>query len=188
MKKTLLTTAFLISTSISYGMDSFKKATTVSLRPSQFLKISPSMSKATSLVMHKDRICVIEDGNVHPLQSHEIDNSLKNLNTLNVGSFLAHQGNHFNLKKYSNGQFKLDIDTYVNGGGVGGATAGVYFGKFAVSFVGHGILHLVAACTGPAYPVTALALESTFGVYIETASIAGAAGFGMIGAVATGPV
>ena len=73
-------------------------------------------------------------------------------------------------------------------GGVGGASAGFYFGKFLTLFVGHGAIQVVAIASGPLYLPTLAALEGTLLPHIEVASNVVGLGTGIIVGTTTGPV
>lgn len=123
---------------------------------------------------------------------------------LSLGDLLLKQDNKFvRIKKISHKQLSLKlrfitVDHYQNflitnnsilvHNGLKGASSGFWLGKFAVNFVGHGTMAIIAACTGPAAPVTMAALEATFLAPLEAASNLGGLAVGMTLAVATGPV
>ena len=73
-------------------------------------------------------------------------------------------------------------------GGVGGASAGFYFGKILTHIIGHGAIQVVAICTGPGYWLTMTSLEAVYAPQIEAASNVVGLGTGVIGGAATGPV
>lgn len=96
--------------------------------------------------------------------------------------------NNFRVTEFENGEYKVDMVSDLKGGGVLGANGGFLVGKFLVHFVSHGVIQVIALCTGPAYPATVVALEATCMPFIEAASNVVGLGMGVAGAVATGPV
>ncbi len=104
----------------------------------------------------------------------------------NMSSFL--QNGYFEVNQTNDGTFSLKATHRKEGGGAFGAALGAFLGKAAVYVLGHGAIQVVAICTGPAYPVTLLALEGCLAWPIEAASMAGAVAGGIALGVATGPV
>jgi hypothetical protein len=129
-------------------------------------------------IVYKDQAQVIDN--------HWVDKPLRGIDQEKLKKFL--KNGYISVHKMDNGEFNLKSNMRITGGGVGGATVGFYAGKFSVYFVGHGAMYIAALCTGPAFPVTLAALESTFIVPLEAASNAAGLAGGMVGGVATGPV
>ena len=77
---------------------------------------------------------------------------------------------------------------YLVHNGAWGAIIGAIVGKTTVSFLGHGAICLVSGFAGPFAPAAYTALEGTFGVAIEAASVHAGVALGIAGAIATGPV
>ncbi|TET06483.1 hypothetical protein E3J79_01840 [Candidatus Dependentiae bacterium] len=156
----------------------------------------PSLMAAAKLgnirVFHKDNKFVVErDGKEKNIQPCFVSPIIRNANSDLLSKFLVADGYlRLNELKGANGSidYKLDACGRLNGGGLNGATAGCYIGKFTVEFLGHGAIQVVAWCTGPAYPATVLALEATFAPAIEAASNVGAIVGGITGGVLTGPI
>lgn len=98
-------------------------------------------------------------------------------------------GGYLQLNKYENcDEYNLKFNGRLQGGGIGGFNVGWYSGKLIVSGIGHGTLLFLSTFAGPGQPAAFIALESTFGPLIESAStIGGLAGGIMIGS-STGPV
>ncbi len=120
------------------------------------------------------------------VHSYDVDDIFLSMTLKQIAEYSTH--NLFKVVQLLNGEYKVHACGELKGGGVGGATFGVYAGKLAVSFVGHGALLVVSALAGPAQPAAYLALESTFGAAIEVASTAAAIGCGIAVGVGTGPV
>lgn len=125
-----------------------------------------------------------EDVRVH---SYDTDPIFKNKNQKDVLKFAL--GNKLKLKKFDNGEYRVEAAGGLKGGGILGAWAGSILGKAIVHFVGHGTILLIGACTGPAAPATIYALEAALlPTVIEPASNIAAIGMGVAAGVATGPV
>lgn len=125
-----------------------------------------------------------EDVRVHP---YDTDPIFKNRNQKDVLKFAL--GNKLMLKKFNNGEYKVEAAGGLKGGGVGGAWLGSIIGKAAVHFVGHGVIQIIGVCSGPAYLPTVAALEAALlPTVIEPMSNVVAIGLGVAGGVATGPL
>ena len=114
------------------------------------------------------------------------DARVRNASREELHSFL--KNGYLVINRTNTGEFTLRANERLVGGGVIGAAIGAFLGKAAVSVVGHGTILIIGALTGPAAPVTIIALESVFGAAIESASMAGAVAGGVALGVATGPV
>lgn len=125
---------------------------------------------------------------VETVKRHDVSPMLRKMNTHQLTGFINQGHGTIQVKRYSNGDFKLEDHVRGNGGAGFGATIGFFAGKFGVSLLGHGAIHLIAVCTGPAYPATVSALEMTAGPYIETASFHAGAVLGVAGMALTGPI
>lgn len=97
------------------------------------------------------------------------------------------------VNQMSDGEYVLRANIRLLGGGLFGASAGAWVGKFVVYGVCHGAIGLVAfgaTCVGGPVAGYAVAggLESTFGTAIEILSTTAALACGIAGGVATGVV
>ncbi len=120
------------------------------------------------------------------VNTYDIDDIFLSMTLKQIAEYSIY--NLFKVVQLNNGEYKVYAYGELKGGGVGGATFGVYAGKLVVSFVGHGTLLVISGLAGPAQPAALLALESTFGAAIELASTSAAIGCGIAAAVVTGPV
>ncbi len=121
------------------------------------------------------------------VHAHDTDKSLREMTSKDIAKY-AMLGK-LKVSKFNNGEYAIRAHGDLRGGGALGATGGALFGKFLVHFIGQGAIQVVALCTGPAYPATLVALEaSVVPLIIEPLSNVAAVGFGVAGAVATGPV
>jgi hypothetical protein len=123
---------------------------------------------------------------------HElVSKELRTVSNEQLKRFLTGGHGYLKLNKTHSGEYSLDYAVRGEGGGALGVTAGAWFGKAIVSVVCHGTIMIIGAGVGlVATPVAGtafiIAAESTCGAAIETASLAGAIGFGILGGVATG--
>lgn len=156
------------------------------------VRIDPSSVHASytlgdvALYHGKKGFVVRQDDKKYVINECFMDSTARNLTREQLATFLT--TGYFALNQANDGTFLLKAHQRVVGGGVIGASIGAFLGKAAVYVIGHGAIQIVAICTGPAYPVTVLALEGCFAVPIEAASMAGAIAGGMALGVATGPV
>jgi len=95
--------------------------------------------------------------------------------------------NKLRVVKIGERDYQVDLDRGLRGGGPTGFMIGAYAGKFITHLVGHTVILVVSAGTGPLAPATFTALEATFGPTIEAASVVTALAGGIAGGVATGP-
>lgn len=154
--------------------------------------ISAPNNLGNVFLMHvNNNYFVIHNGTKHAVQNAWVDPNLRNLNTLQVASYLK-KGNLINISQANDGSFSLQGHVRVRGGGAGGATVGFWGGKLAVYAVGHGAIALIAGgvglVSGPAGYVVGQALESTFAAPIEILSNTVAVGTSIALATITGPV
>lgn len=129
---------------------------------------------------------VRQGGALHKVESYDVDPVLRKVNKANLGAFL--KAGKIGVVKMSDGSFALHSHIQGLGGGVFGANFGFFAGKFAVHFVGQGLIQVAALCTGPAYGVTLASLEACLLPEIEAFSNVVGCATGIATAVATGPV
>lgn len=134
----------------------------------------------------KNGFVVIKDGEKHQIEKVLMNKTARDMDKKHLKHFLNF--GFFHLDQANDGKFTLKAHYRLPGRGVIGASIGAFFGKAAVSVLGHGAIHLVALCTGPAYLPTVFALEGCFGAAIESSSYAAGIAAGMALGVATGPV
>lgn len=119
------------------------------------------------------------------IQSCFNDQALQNLNKAKLCALL--KSGYVQVKPHGS-EYSLDVHQRLDGGGLFGAWAGAWLGYGAVTFLGHGAIHLAAVCTGPFYAPTAATLTSMCSVPIHAAASAAGVAVGLAGGVATGPV
>lgn len=172
--------------------DQFKQKLALNIKSDKML-IQPSSTFIPQQlgdvkIYHSQKDFYVKTNNIkHPVKSCFVDKEVRKIGKEQLKQFLA-DGGYLSLNEMSDGSFSLNANKRLPGGGVLGASIGAFLGKAAVYVVCHGAIQVAGVLSGPAYPVTVLALESWFAVPIEGASMAGAVAGGMIGAVATGPV
>lgn len=127
-----------------------------------------------------------QDDKKHKLQNCFLDPVLRNIKREELATLL--ENGYLVMNRNHDGDYSLKATVRTVGGGVIGCAIGAFLGKAVVHVVGHGVILVISACTGPAAKITFVALEGCFAPAIELASIKGAIAGGMIGAVATGPV
>lgn len=134
----------------------------------------------------KKGFSIIQDDVKHKIQPCFTDPLVRNINREKLEAFL--QSGYLSINKMNDGEFSLKAKGRLLGAGPIGAMIGCWVGKATVYVIGHGVIGLVAAASGPAAPVTFLALEAWFAPAIEVSSNAGAVGGAILGGIATGPV
>ena len=134
----------------------------------------------------KKGFVVLHDDKKHVIEKAFMDKTARDMTKESLKHFV--KTGYFALNQTNDGTFTLKTHYRLPGGGILGATIGAFLGKATVSIVGHGVIQLVALCTGPAYFPTMMALESCFGHAIEIASVKGAIAGGIALGTATGPV
>lgn len=140
-----------------------------------------------TLKFDQEGFFVEEEDGITRVHSYDTDKVFRNRGQKDVLRFAMQ--NKFKVKRFDNGEYKVEAAGGLKGGGVLGAWGGMLLGKGLVHFVGHGTILIVSACTGPAAPATFAALEAALlPTVIEPMSNVAAIGMGVAGGVATGPV
>lgn len=134
----------------------------------------------------KKGFVVVHNEEKQVIEKAFMDKTARDMTKKSIKHFL--ESGFFTLNQTNDGKFTLKSHHRLPGGGVGGATAGFYIGKFVTYFVCHGAIVIVSALSGPAAPATFAGLEACLAPHIELASQATSLAGGMIGAVVTGPV
>lgn len=124
------------------------------------------------------------------LQGQESD-QLSEKNIEKIVSQLSQVGDYSGYIKviqYSDGEYGLQFNARLLGGGSFGAMCGAYAGKFIVHLIFHGTVVAVSSCfTAGAGPIAA-SLEITFLPTVEAISTVAALAGGILGGAITGPV
>jgi len=138
-----------------------------------FIKVSSEL--ANTLITNSPKLALLST-----------EDSAKIISQLPASSYIK-------IFQYSDGQYGLHLKTRLPGGGLFGASAGCWIGKFVASAVCHtaifavgGVVSLVA--TPAVGGILIASLESTLAAPIEAVTTAAALAGGIAGAVATGPV
>jgi hypothetical protein len=160
-------------------------STTIHIPQTRIYK-SNNVKTKFKLFYNKDGFFVSDEYGIHQIKPYEIDKIFHGKRVNQIIRYLLN--GKFYLSRYQEGEYKISSHGSLNGGGIGGATAGFYIGKALTHVVGHGAIQLVAICTGPGYFVTVTALEGILAVPIETASNVVGLGTGILGGTASGPV
>lgn len=138
-------------------------------------------------ILHKDNNFFVRDNTgTHEVSKANMDKPLRSMDKAKLGMLM--KTGYVKVNKLGEGQYSLQSQNRLNGGGVLGAWFGAAAGGMVVRFLGHGTLVVIAACTGPAFPATLAALEGTLGGFVEGAAVTASVAGGIAGAVATGPV
>lgn len=134
------------------------------------------------------RFKVLKDQAMIDVQPAFVDKELRQLSSEKLNGLLK-SGAYLKLNKMENSpEYSVRLGQRLNGGGLAGAAVGAYVAGGAVAAIGHGTIGLIAACSGPAAPAVAGALEFWFFTPIAIAAKAAAVAGGIVGAVVTGPV
>jgi hypothetical protein len=134
---------------------------------------------------------VKQNGRLHAVPSYDTDEVLRKVNKNNLAAYL--KAGLIRVNKTNNGEFVLRSHIKGLGGGVWGAWAGCWAGKFTVHLVSQGIIlgtgAVVSLVATPAVGIAVVAaLEKTVAVPVEIMSNAAAIAGGIAGGTITGPV
>ena len=129
----------------------------------------------------------LQMGNVNrEIKSYDVDARIRSMNGEQLGRLAAIGG--LKAHKMSNGDYRIEIGGGLKGGGAFGAWLGSTLGYGAVTFAGHGAIHLVSLCTGPLYVPVSATLTKMLAVPIHAAACTAGVAGGLAVGVATGPV
>ena len=140
-----------------------------------------------SVTHDQDSFHVTHDGQTTTVKTWQMDKELRGVSQDKLAKLLA-AGAYLQVNQSGNNDYTLKLQQRLVGGGLFGANAGFFIGKFAVHFVAHGAITAVSLLTGPLAPATAAGLEACLLPFIEGASNVVGLGCGIVGGVATGPV
>jgi hypothetical protein len=144
-------------------------------------------------VLHADKtFMILHEGKLHIVHNYNINKNLRGISTEGLANFLSQNG-YVQVQRKSDGQFVLDAQFRLNGGGAGGATVGFLGGKVLVHLVAHSVILGIATAASPFVTpgggyVIAATLEGFLAVPIEATSNVVGLGCGIAAGVATGPV
>lgn len=187
MKKMLLLLSFMSASAFSMELDRISYADNANKMYIQpFLVRSPERLGEFDLYHSKKGFYVRKNDKKKTIQRYNMDPMLRGITKTQLRAFL--DNGYLSVNKMEDGQYSLQAKGRLNGSGPIGAAIGVFLGKATVSIVGHGAIQLVALASGPLYFPVMVGLESTLGVAIEKASIAGAIAGGITLGSITGPV
>ena len=142
-------------------------------------------------LFHKDNQFLVEHNEqIRRVHSYDVEPALRKMTPAQLAAF--QKIGYIQLKKLSNGEFKLNANVRGLGGGIGGAAFGVWLGKAVVYGVSYGVLGAAGAVAtvvgGPAGAGVMYGVTLACAPFIEAASNVVAVGVGVTGAVVTGPV
>ena len=146
----------------------------------------PSALRRASILHSNKDFFVRDNDGVHEVSKAHMDKPLRTMDKAKLGVLM--KNGYLKVNKLGDGQYSLQSQHRLQGGGVLGAWFGAAAGGMVVRFLGHGAMVVVAACTGPAFVPTLAALEGTLGGFVEGAAVTASVAGGIAGAVVTGPV
>ena len=138
----------------------------------------------------KGEYSIIKGSKVRKVKRYDVDPVLRKMNNEQLAQVLV--GTKIKVSQLGKKDYKLALAGGLNGGGIGGANAGFWAGKFTVHFVAQVGLHVATAgvalvCPPAAAPFYAAA-QLTMAPVVETTSNIVAIGCAIAGGAATGPV
>jgi hypothetical protein len=149
-----------------------------------------SKEQAVKLYSDKKNFFVENEDAAYRVENHNVNPLLKELANRNALVKFKDAG-YIRINKLEDGKYELAAKVRGEGGGPGGATAGVVVGKFLTYTIGYGLLNLVAApaaaASGPLAPGVQVGANLVAAPFIESASNVVGIGCGIIGAILTGP-
>jgi len=142
-------------------------------------------------LMHDGNGYVVKDKKgEHRVAKHGLDHLLKTMPASALPKF--QQNGYVEVKRMSDGEYKLISHVRGDGGGIFGANAGFFAGKLLVYGVAHGTIGLISVGANVVVPGSSgavfVTLEKTFAPTIEWYSNVAAIGLGVAGGTVTGPV
>lgn len=131
------------------------------------------------------------EGDIREVQPAFLSKELRGISTDKLAKMVT-AGAHLGVKKSSDGNYSIDLNERLKGGGAFGAFVGCWIGKTVVYVVGYGTITLVSGAittvSGPGGVLAGLAMKAALGAAIESASNVGAFIGGTIVGVSTGPL
>jgi hypothetical protein len=124
--------------------------------------------------------------NNKPVQPQHMDKELRTITAEKLTTAL--RNGYIQVDQSCNGEYKLEMQGRLQGGGFGGAAIGFWIGKVGVYALSYGTISLISACTGPLAKGTFVTLTKFCAGPIEVASNKAAIGLGITFGAATGPV
>lgn len=209
--KTTIALSLLLLPSLLFGhSENAQLSTSLSLKQAATLKaVAPLVTEVLELtpealsaprdlgnlkvLQGNNTFMVWHDGKVHKVENHNIDSSLRGISTAQLKEFLVQDDGYIKVQRKSDGQFALDGQARLRGGGIVGAKIGFFTGKFLTHLLAQGGIVIVTIGTSivatPAVGIAVgAALEKTITPAVEIASNVVGLGGGIIGGVATGPI
>ncbi|HEY5267611.1 MAG TPA: hypothetical protein VII94_00565, partial [Candidatus Saccharimonadales bacterium] len=120
----------------------------------------PNRLGELDLYHSKEGFYVRKDDKKYTIKKYFTDPIIRNISKTELKSFLT--AGYLSINRMNDGEFSLKAKGRIHGSGALGASIGAFIGKAVVYVVGHGAIQIAAIATGPAYPVTVLALEGWF--------------------------
>lgn len=133
-----------------------------------------------------NEFAIVRDGKGQVIPSYRIDKQIRGINAEQLEQFL--QVGYISVNENDRHEFSLQSHVRGLGGGPGGATAGVVFGKFLTYGICYGSIYIASLIAGPGSTITALAAGKAASPFIELLSNKVAIGCGILGGILTGPV
>lgn len=182
MKKVVIASLLFISSAVSF-VGAMEESSFIKIKPSSLMA---SQSLGNIEVFHDhDGFHVMKDNECHDVKNYFVDPLLRKANKKTLKKF--QKVGYLSVKQMSDGEFSLSAKTRGLGGGVGGATAGFWFGKALVYTVVYGGLYVVTLPIGSAANPVVSALAISLAAPIEAASNVVAVGTAIVGGTLTGP-
>ncbi len=122
------------------------------------------------------------------IPNYMVSKQVRSMDPTKLAAVLNSGNAYLDINECSDGQYSMDIQGRVKGGGGGGGVAGFWIARGLWYGVTYGTIGVVSALTGPAAPATFAALSATFAPAIETTALGVSAAGAILGAVITGPV
>lgn len=140
-------------------------------------------------VLHANKaFAVLHEGLLKTVEGHNVSKELRGITTEGLKELFSETDCYIRVQKKSDGQYALEAQYRLNGGGVLGAKIGSWIGKVTVYALGYGTISLISAATGPLAKGTFMTLTKFCAGPIESASNIAAIGCGIYLSVQTGPV
>lgn len=187
MQKLVIASLLLVASAVSF-VGAMEEGSLVKIKQSSLM--APASLGSIEVFHDQDGFHVMKDDERHDVKNYFVDPLLRKANKKTLKKF--QKVGYLSVKQMSDGEFSLTANTRLLGGGVGGATAGFWIGRFVTQTIGYGIVAIVALpalAGGPfVYSGVVMGLAGTCAPLIESASNVVAIGTAVIGGTITGPV
>lgn len=189
MLKKLLLASMAITSSVALAGfvsldDLDSKGMTLAIAPSRVS--SRNAAKRISLFCDEKGFVVKEGESLTRVHSYDTDKLFRAADLKDIAKYACF--NKFKISKFDNGEYSVQAQGELKGGGTGGATFGVFLGQALVWGTCHSVAGVATVFGGPTAGVAVETAISTASPFIEAFALKVSLGLGIFFGAATGPV